>query len=211
MKKTEFLRRLGVIICISILITSLTSCAWLSGKTKNIKGELIGNHFSIDFYDNFGNAVMTMEGEKVGIEANYVKSKSVDTEGKTSTDYELSSVVTMTIDGNQVAQTGNTVIFAEDGIKKLEDFNLPSNITTNGEGTINIFDRNINKIKNLLGTPKIIVVCSQLGIPIAVYGGEDVYWEIPDDLPKTTKLNIDDKALYIHRANYILIDSDMIK
>ena len=178
---------------------------------KNIKGELIGNHFSIDFYDNFGNKIVTMEGEKVGMEANYIKSKSVDAEGSTITNYEQSSVITITIAGNQVAQAGNTVIFAEDGIKKLEDFNLPSDITTNGDGTINIFDRNINKIKNLLGTPKVIVVCSQLGVPIAVYGGEDVYWETPDDLPKTTKLNIDGLALYIHRSNYILLDNEMIK
>lgn len=190
MKKTNFVRCLGSILCLCLLLTSLTGCSWFSNEMKNIKGELIGNHFSIDFYDNFGNNVMSMEGEKVGIEANYVKSKSVDSDGTSSTNYELSSVVTMTIDGSQVAQTGNTVIFAEDGIKKLEDFNLPSNITTNGDGTINIFDRNINKIKNLLGTPKVIVVCSQLGIPIAVYGGESVYWEIPNDLPKTTKLMV---------------------
>lgn len=111
----------------------------------------------------------------------------------------------------RVEQTGNTVIFAEYGIKKLEDFTLPSDITTNGSGTINIVDRNINDIKNLLGTSKVIVVCSQLGVPIAVYGGENVYWEIPDDLPQTTKINIDGLALYIHRANYILLDSDMIK
>ncbi len=211
MKKTNFVRHLGIILCLCLLLTSLTGCAWFSNEMKNIKGELIGNHFAIDFYDNFGNKVVTMEGEKVGMEANYVKSKSVDSEGTTSNNYELSSVITMTIDGNQVAQTGNTVIFAEDGIKKLEDFNLPSDITTNGEGTINIFDRNINKIKNLLGTPKVIVVCSQLGVPIAVYGGENVYWEIPDDLPKTTKLNVDGLALYIHRANYILLDSERIK
>lgn len=177
---------------------------------KNIEGTLVGNHFAIEFYDNFGNEVMSMEGEKVGLQANYIKSKSIDSDGTSSTNYELSSVVTMTVDGNQVAQTGNTIIFAEDGIKKLEDFNLPNKITTNGDGTINIFDRNINKIKNLLGTPKIIVVCSQLGVPIAVYGGKEVYWEIPNDLPTTTKLNVDGLALYIHRANYILLDSDMI-
>lgn len=211
MKRTSFVRSLGVIICLCLLLTPLTGCGWFSNEMKNIKGELIGNHFTIDFYDNFGNQIVTMEGEKVGMEANYVKSKSVDSEGTTSTNYELSSVITITIDGNQVAQTGNTVIFAEDGIKKLEDFNLPKDITTSESGTINIFDRNINKIKNLLGTPKVIVVCSQLGVPIAVYGGENVYWEIPNDLPKTTKLNIDGLALYIHRANYILLDSEMIK
>ena len=44
-----------------------------------------------------------------------------------------------------------------------------------------------------------------------MYGGDKVYYEIPDDLPKMTKLSIDGKALYIHRANYIIIDTDMIE
>ena len=208
--KKSLVRFLASFLCVSLLLISLTGCSWFSNKMKNIEGTLVGNHFAIEFYDNFGNEVMSMEGEKVGLQANYIKSKSIDSDGTSSTNYELSSVVTMTVDGNQVAQTGNTIIFAEDGIKKLEDFNLPNKITTNGDGTINIFDRNINKIKNLLGTPKIIVVCSQLGVPIAVYGGKEVYWEIPNDLPTTTKLNVDGLALYIHRANYILLDSDMI-
>lgn len=84
------------------------------------------------------------------------------------------------------------------------------NVITADGGTINIVDRNINKIKNYIGTPKVVIICSQLGMPIAVYGGKDVYWEIPDDLPKTTKLTIDGKALYIHRANYILLNSNLI-
>lgn len=210
MSKKHLIRKIAIILSICLLISSLTGCAWFSNEMKNIKGELIGNHFTIDFYDNFGNDILTIDGKKVGLEANYVKTASISSDGTSSTNYELSSVVTLTVDGNQVAQTGNTVIFAEDGIKKLEDFNLPDKITTEG-GSINIFDRNINDIKNVLGTKKVVVVCSQLGVPLAVFGGNDVYWEIPDDLPKTTKLNIDGLALYIHRANYILLDGDMIK
>ena len=208
MKKKRFVR-FTAIACLMVLMLSLSSCAWLSNEMKNIKGELIGNDFTIDFYDNFGSNILTIFGDKVGLEANYVTTTSIDAEGAESTNYELSSVVTLTVDGNQVAQTGNTIIFAEKGLKKLEDFQLSEDISTSG-GTINILDRNINKIKNIIGTPKVVIICSQLGVPLAVYGGDSVYWEIPDDLPKTTKLNIDGKALYIHRANYILLDSDMI-
>lgn len=211
MKKTNVVRCVSLIILVCLMMTLVTSCAWASNKIKNIKGELIGNNFNIEFYDNFGNNIITMEGKKVGMEANYVRIKGIDPDGRNDSIYELSSVITMTIDGKQIAQTGNTIIFAEKGIKKLENFSIPSEITTDNEGTINIFDRNINKIKNILGTSKVIVVCSQLGVPIAVYGGEDVYWEIPADLPKTTKLNVDGEALYIHRANYILLDSEMIQ
>ena len=205
----KILFRYVSIICVVTLLLLLSSCGWFNNEMKNIKGELIGNNFTIDFYNNIGNNILTIYGDKVGIEANYVYTTSIDSEGTESTNYELSSVVTLTVDGNQVAQTGNTVIFAEEGLKKLEDFELSDTISTNG-GTINILDRNINEIKNMIGTPKVVIICSQLGVPIAVYGGDSVYWEIPEDLPKTTKLNIDGKALYIHRANYILLDTDMI-
>ena len=46
---------------------------------------------------------------------------------------------------------------------------------------------------------------------IVAYSGEDVYWEIPDDLPKFTKLMIDGKALYIHRANFQIIDKSLLE
>lgn len=187
----------------------VTGCAFLSNTEKNIEGSLIGLHFNIGFYDNYGENILNLQGSKVSLKSNYVKTKSIDSDGSSGTTWEPSSVVTITIDGSQVAQTGNTVIFAEDGIKELENFEMPQNITTSG-GSVAFIDRNINDIKNVLGTPKIIVVCSQLGSPIAVYGGSDVYWDVPSDLPKTTKLNIDGKALYIHRANYILFDSDII-
>ena len=203
-------KNMRVLFIIIMVVVLCSSCSFLSNEMKNIKGTLVGNHFNIEFYDNNGNNVLNIDGKKVGIESNYVRTDTVNSEGSHEVTYDLSSVVTITVDGHQVNQTGNTVIFVEDGIQKLEDFSLPEEIVTDG-GTINIFDRNINKIKNVLGTPKVIVVCSQLGTPIAVYGGEKVYWEIPSDMPKMTKLNVDGKALYIHRANYILLDSDIIE
>lgn len=210
MAKKKFSRYLTIAVCLALITSLLTSCGWLSNKIKNVKGELIGNNFQIDFYDNFGSNILTINGNKVGLEANYVESKSVDSEGDTTTNYEQTSVVTITVDGSQIVQTGNTVIFAEEGIKKLEDFALPDSIQTEG-GTLNIIDRNINNLKNLLGTPKVVVVCSQLGVPVAVYGGDNVYWEIPDDLPQTTKVSIDDKSLYILRSAYMLIDSEIVQ
>ena len=107
-------RLISILFCFCLILT-LGSCAFLSSKVKSIKGELIGNNFVIDFYDNFGNDILTINGNKVGIEANYVKTKSVDSEGDSITNYESSSVITITVDGHSIPQTGNTVIFAEKG------------------------------------------------------------------------------------------------
>lgn len=198
-------------LCLAVvMVMSLTGCAWFENKVKEIKGELIGNRFDISVYDNFGSNILNVDGDKVEVDSNTVKVKSVNSDGSYSTTYEMSSVLTNTIDGSNLETVGNTVIYAEEGLKKIKDFEMPKDVSTSG-GTFNLLDRNINKIKNALGTPKVVIISSQLGVPLAVYGGEKVYYEIPDDLPKMTKLNIDGKALYIHRANYIIVDTDMIK
>lgn len=207
------MKRSKKILCLMLVLLtlfSLSGCSWLDSQIKDMKGELIGNSFDISIYDNFGNNTLNISGDKVQVDANTVKVKSVDSDGNWSTTYEMSSVISNTIDGNNMEQVGNTVIYAERGLNKITDFELPTDIETSG-GTFNLLDRNINDIKNLIGTPKVVVISSQLGVPIAVYGGDKVYYEIPDDLPKMTKLIVDGKALYIHRANYIILDTNMIK
>ena len=207
------MKRIKKMLCLMLVLLtvfSLSGCSWLESQVKDMKGELIGNSFDISIYDNFGNNTLNISGDKVQVDANTVKVKSVDSDGNWSTTYEMSSVISNTIDGNNMEQVGNTVIYAERGLNKIMDFELPTDIETSG-GTFNLLDRNINDIKNLIGTPKIVVISSQLGVPIAVYGGDKVYYEIPDDLPKMTKLIVDGKALYIHRANYIILDTNMIK
>lgn len=199
-----------VLLLVVAVAFNMTGCAWLDSEIADMKGELIGNSFDVSIYDNFGTNILNIHGDKVQVNNNVVEVKSVDSDGTWSTTYEMSSVTTNTIDGSNMEQVGNTVIYAEKGLNKITDFELPTDITTSG-GTFNLLDRNINSIKNIIGTSKVVVISSQLGVPIAVYGGEKVYYEIPDDLPKFTKLSIDGKALYINRANYIILDTKMIE
>lgn len=199
-----------VLLLVVAVAFNMTGCAWLDSEIADMKGELIGNSFDVSIYDNFGTNILNIHGDKVQVNNNVVEVKSVDSDGTWSTTYEMSSVTSNTIDGSNMEQVGNTVIYAEKGLNKITDFELPTDITTSG-GTFNLLDRNINSLKNIIGTSKVVVISSQLGVPIAVYGGEKVYYEIPDDLPKFTKLSIDGKALYINRANYIILDTKMIE
>ena len=205
--KRKYFMALLLVVAVAF---NMTGCAWLDSEIADMKGELIGNSFDVSIYDNFGTNILNIHGDKVQVNNNVVEVKSVDSDGTWSTTYEMSSVTTNTIDGSNMEQVGNTVIYAEKGLNKITDFELPTDITTSG-GTFNLLDRNINSIKNIIGTSKVVVISSQLGVPIAVYGGEKVYYEIPDDLPKFTKLSIDGKALYINRANYIILDTKMIE
>ena len=206
MKKTRKIFLSVIVVCI---LVTLTGCSWFQSKIKEIKGDLIGNEFKVEIYDNYANNLLNMEGEKVNLSSNIVETKGVDSNGTLTTNYEMSSVITITIDGHEVEQTGNSVLFIEEGLNKAE-IELPkTTVQTNG-GTINIVDENLNKIKNMMGKSRAIIICSQLGVPIAAFEGDEIYYEIPSDLPKTTRIMVDGKALYVHRVNYILIDKEII-
>ena len=55
--------------------------------------------------------------------------------------------------------------------------------------------RVLNRYKNDFGKSRVVVIKSQLGQPIAAFSGDNVYWEIPDDLPKMTKLMVDGEGI----------------
>ena len=202
---------LGVIIA-TVLALALSGCALLDSKVHSLKGKLIGVSYNAEFYDNYGAKFLNVSGENIDIEGNVVEESGLDSEGSTTTNYSLSSVVTITIDGKQIESCGNTIIFAENGLKPDVDFSLSDiDSSANGITSLTSVARVVNKYKNYFGKSEVVVIQSQLGVPICAYSGEEVYWEIPDDLPKMTKLMIDGKALYIHRANFEIIDKNLIK
>ena len=85
------------------------------------------------------------------------------------------------------------------------------NSTTDGSLGDNVIIASVvNKYKNYFGKSRVVVIQSQLGDPICAYSGDEVYWQVCQDLPKTTKLMIDGKALYIHRANFQIIDKSLL-
>jgi hypothetical protein len=203
---------LATIICICI-ITWLTGCAANDDYMNDVKGNLSGNSYTIYTYDNYGQKVMTTTGDKINIAGNKNKSKGYDSEGNETTSYDVSSVITILIDGKEIESCGDTCIFEQKGLKPEVDF-TQENIISHSTGKIseNTYIAGIvNYYKNYFGKSRVVVIKSQLGQPIAAYSGDEVFWKIPDDLPKMTKLMIDGKALYIHRANFQIIDKELLR
>lgn len=203
---------LATIICICV-ITGLTGCAANDDYMNDVKGNLSGNSYTIYTYDNYGQKVMTTTGDKINIAGNKTKSKGYDSEGNETTSYDVSSVITILIDGKEIESCGDTCIFEQKGLKPEVDF-TQEDITSHSTGNIseNTYIAGIvNYYKNYFGKSRVVVIKSQLGQPIAAYSGDEVFWKIPDDLPKMTKLMIDGKALYIHRANFQIIDKELLR
>lgn len=210
MKRIKVL--LATIICICV-ITGLTGCAANDDYMNDVKGNLSGNSYTIYTYDNYGQKVMTTTGDKINIAGNKTKSKGYDSEDNETTSYDVSSVITILIDGKEIESCGDTCIFEQKGLKPEVDF-TQENIISHSTGKIseNTYIAGIvNYYKNYFGKSRVVVIKSQLGQPIAAYSGDEVFWKIPDDLPKMTKLMIDGKALYIHRANFQIIDKELLR
>lgn len=209
-KRVWLLTVLATVAALSLFVFS--GCAKLASAINDIKGSLIGNQYTIYTYDNFGNLVLETSGKKIDIAGNPVKTTSYDENGKVITGYELSSVITITIDGNEIESCGDTCIFVQKGLTPDVDFTTETIQT----GSSTIFDitslsAKLNQYKNQFGKARVVVIKSQLGNPIMAFSGDSVYWEIPEDLPKMTKLMVDGKALYIHRANFQIIDKELIE
>ena len=108
---------------------------------------------------------------------------------------------------------GDTVVFAESGLKPDVEFDTTDihiSSDADGIGDMTFIAETVNKYKNYFGKGTVVVIQSQLGDPICAFSGDDVYWEVSEDLPKTTKLMVDGKALYIHRANFQIIDKSLL-
>ena len=209
MKKGKVL----ILTLLSALLITLSGCAQFQSTLNELQGNLVGVSFTMETYDNYGQLTLTAKGDKIKLTGNKIE-EMIATDDGWVRHYEMSSVMTVTIDGKEMETCGDTVIFAEKGLEKAMDFTTSEFINSHAElGDITdntVLAYWINGYKNKFGKSRVVVIKSQMGQPLCVYQGNKVYWEIPEDLPKTTKLMIDGKALYIHLANFQIIDKGLL-
>ena len=201
------------VLTILFAIISCSGCALWDNEVNELNGSITGNTYNAGFYTNQGENFMNVSGQKIDLQSNVIKEKTYNSNNGWGYNQTLSSVVTVIIDGKTIESCGSTMIFAENGLNPEVDYKSPELIKSTSDGSFgdNVFIASIvNKYKNYFGKSRVVVIQSQLGDPICAYSGNDVYWEVCQDLPKTTKLMIDGKALYIHRANFQIIDKNLL-
>ena len=204
-------KKIVVVIALMLLLaTLLTGCAGFQSDVNSLNGSITGNTYECQFFSNHGQKFMTMSGQKIDINENIVRERIYTNKGWGYTK-TLSSVITVTVDGNEVESCGTTILFIEDGLTPDVDFTM-QDITSVAQGILDntIIADTVNRYKNWFGKSRVVVIQSQMGDPIMAFSGDEVYYTVCEDLPKTTKLMIDGHALYIHRANFQIIDKDLL-
>ena len=183
-----------------VLVVALTGCAAIQGYFNKLTGSLFGKGYTITQYDDYGNLVFTVYGDKVTMDC------------ETDEDGEVTSYIDITIDGDSWKHVGSTLVFAQKGVDLITDFQLPADMDSTGHSTgLMAVDRKINHYANLIGKDLVVLVSSQNGTPICLFQGDDCSIEIPADLPKTTLVHIDGKMVYVHRANVDIIPAELLE
>ncbi len=205
-------KRILVVLLLLVMIGGLAACARFQSGIHDLHGSIIGNEYNIDIFDNTGIRTLRSHGKRIDIDNNIVEEKTYSSSSdewySTKT---LSSVITITIDGKQLISCGDTCIFYDKRLKPEYEFYLDKiDSTSSGVWDTALVSGIVNSIKNQFGKPMVVVIKSQMGAPIYAFSGNRVYWEVQEDLPRFTKLMIDGMALYIHRANFQIIDKALL-
>lgn len=117
------MKKLISVLMVLGIVLSFSGCAMFGSKINSLNGSITGNTYECQFYSNDGNKFMTLTGQKIDINSNIIRERAYDPDGwgyvKT-----LSSVITITVDGNQMSNCGSTVLFVEKGLTPDVDFQM---------------------------------------------------------------------------------------
>lgn len=151
-----------IIAALSILLVFVAAgCAAVSNFISTLRGELVGNDYVIEEFDNFGNRVLSVTGDKITMSC------------ETDSNGEPTSYIDITIDGYEWQHVGSTLVFAQNGIDMITDFQLPDDIQTSAGTSTGLMgvDKFVNHYRNLFGKKLIVIVSSQNGTPIGLLAG----------------------------------------
>lgn len=187
----------------------------LAGCAEDVSGGSLDNSaFTMSVYDNSGGLAMTSRAREISmsdkmVDAGYYSGNGVGVSSNGTLSgtvsagsvEEQSSLVVVKLDGREFDSCGDTLVFTEDGLEPVKGFDANA---FKGDGKSDAAP--MNRLKGLFSKRYVVVVKSQMGTPIEAFSGDRVKWGICDNLPKTTKVRIDGKLLYIHRANFQVMD-----
>lgn len=230
MRKTLFGGIFAITFIAIIMAFILIACGSMDNTTlgtpSNPNNEEVPKlAFMAEFYENDSSIPwLSVKGSTFDISPNKVKEYSYDSDGSWISQWTMSSVMSISIDGVSIDTCGDTVIFSDTSLQKFEvelpndidigddgnsSITVPGNIRARDYWTVGWWWAN-NQTVHRAGN-KIVVIKSQTGKPICMYIGNNVTWEVSRNLPKTTLVHIDGKALYIHRANFAIIDTTILE
>ena len=234
-------KKITMLLLTIFTVFTLTACEMPSqsvnlGQTNEEQNEDIT--YLAMMYDNQGNNFLNFEGKQFEIKPNRVIQWGYNTSGNWTSYYETSSIVTVNVDSKNIESCGSTILFKDTRLnmidipKEIDITNLTDKATVSenndagkeNDSTDLVINGTVDTIKytglkdwwanqKAAGQKgnKIVLIQSQDGYNVGAFIGDDIQWKLAGKLPKTTKIVIDGKKLYVHRCNFTILDTKIIE
>ena len=191
----------------AVLVLTLAGCNWFEKKLGDLKEALVGREMIIQSYDENSQLIDRVQGKSVSIKADD-EFELTDVDGNV---VEKSSVLNITVGGNEIIHVGSSLISHELGLENIFDVYAKSVDLDNFDRSVPFVNRMVNELKNYTtGKDKIILIRSQSGQPLATFAGDDVSY-YATDIENSTALLIDGEFLFIYRCDYTIYDTELLQ
>lgn len=188
------------IIGLLAVLVVLVGCQDVKMSIKDIEKDLFGLNSTVRTFDSNGDVIDRITGKSVKIERN----RKFDTEKSDS------SVVKVTIGGKEINHVGSSLILSESGLEDILDSVDVNQVVEESSRKSPFLNTIVNDYKNsFTGLPRLVMIRSQLGFPLAVYEGDKVSI-YSTDIPNSTALLIDGKLLILYRVDYTIYDTSLL-
>ena len=196
-----------LISLVAALVLTLAGCNWFEKKLGDLKEALVGREMIIQTYDENSQLIDRVQGKSVSIKADD-EFELTDVDGNV---VEKSSVLNVTVGGNEIIHVGSSLISHELGLENIFDVYAKSVDLDNFDRSVPFVNRMVNELKNYTtGKDKIVLIRSQSGQPLATFAGDDVSY-YATDIENSTALLIDGEFLFIYRCDYTIYDTELLQ
>lgn len=200
----NFKKKLALFFSLGMLLFTLSGCSNFQNWELSLRSKIGALPLTVSTYDSNGQKIDQIKAKSVNIHTDKKMSQK-DNSGK-----ENSSVIDVDYGNQRMTHVGSTLI-AYEGLKNYEDvFNKHVKINDQNHSIplLNTMYQNFKNDWN--GESKIVMIRSQLGMPIAVFAGKNVSIH-KSDMKNSTQFVIDGHRLFAYRADYTVYPVDSLR
>ena len=197
-------KKLMVVLLLGLTAVSLAACSDVDDWSLSLKSKIGQLPLIVSTYDANGQKIDQIKAKSVHIHTDSEMSKT-DSSGN-----EKSSVIDVDYGNKRMTHVGSTLI-AYEGLTNYEDkFTKHVNIADHTK-SIPLLNSMYQDFKNdWSGDSKVVMIRSQLGLPLAVFTGKHVSIH-QSDMKNATKFVIDGHRLLVYRADYTIYPISSLK
>lgn len=201
------IRKTIVAITAIALATILSGCAWLANIGEEFNRQWHGVSATLTSYNEEAQAIDRIHGTSFKVSRDTRFDTSND-EGGSNND---SQVLLISLGDNHVSHVGSTLLLAQDGLNDImTEANATLDFVSTKRGTPWLNNLRENHQNLWRGKAKTLMIRSQNGTPLAVFSGDTVE-VFSTDVPKSTQFRVDGKYLFVYRADYTVVDTELLE